>query len=447
MPYSPQTWADHDPTKPASAARFTHIETGITDVDTAAAAHGALTTTAHGGIAATTDSRFPSQGENDALVGTSGTPGSTNAYVTDADSRLRGVSVKAFGAVGNGSTDDRASIQAAIDSAAADYRPVYFEPGGVYLIGDGLEVYPGTRLVGDHTPCWMPSSLRSPEIRAKTGFTNGSALIRVLDNRISGHAAAPNGGSITGLVVNGNSIGTSIAGIFFYGESADWRLRDVEVFGCSGHGFRSELYSGAPQQEVIFDNCHAWANSGSGWYFAGGSYDHLLTGCISHNNNHGFELGTGCASIQFIGCRAEYNADRGFQLLSGDKVTLHGCITDRNGGYGIYVEYAVGGPCLISGAFLNRDITAGLRIHNSNIVVVDALTTRVGREDDGSGAYGPTYGIDTTGTSKALIQGYLQATTAGYHDGGGGSTVKFSGTTGLHTGSPPSSLSWQAATS
>lgn len=34
-----------------------------------------------------TDGRIPTQGENDALVGTSGTPSSSNKYVTDADSR------------------------------------------------------------------------------------------------------------------------------------------------------------------------------------------------------------------------------------------------------------------------------------------------------------------------------------------------------------------------
>ena len=38
-------------------------------------------------VAAQGDSRFPSAGEKSALVGTSGTPGSGNKYVTDADSR------------------------------------------------------------------------------------------------------------------------------------------------------------------------------------------------------------------------------------------------------------------------------------------------------------------------------------------------------------------------
>lgn len=39
------------------------------------------------------DTRVPTQGENDALVGTSGTPSSSNKYVTDADARLVGLPV------------------------------------------------------------------------------------------------------------------------------------------------------------------------------------------------------------------------------------------------------------------------------------------------------------------------------------------------------------------
>ena len=34
--YTPQNWADNDPTKPVSAGRLTHIELGIATVDNAA---------------------------------------------------------------------------------------------------------------------------------------------------------------------------------------------------------------------------------------------------------------------------------------------------------------------------------------------------------------------------------------------------------------------------
>ena len=102
MPYSPQTWENDNPTYPVSAARLTHIEDGIddahdiaetaqatalgaqADADTAQSTaattqsnlttHAAVTTAAHGGIVATTDTRLPLQAQRDALPGTFGTP-------------------------------------------------------------------------------------------------------------------------------------------------------------------------------------------------------------------------------------------------------------------------------------------------------------------------------------------------------------------------------------
>src|SRR5687768_7295364 len=72
--------------------------------------------------AAGNDSRIPTQGENDALVGTSGTVGSSNKYVTAVDPNHTGTPtvynvIRGYGAVGNGVADDTSAIQAAINAA------------------------------------------------------------------------------------------------------------------------------------------------------------------------------------------------------------------------------------------------------------------------------------------------------------------------------------------
>ena len=418
---------------PVTRASLQDLETrlsGYTDT------HSALTTTAHGGIVATTDTRLPTQGQRDALAGSVGTPSNVNVFVTNSDPRLVAnqpfINVKGapYNATGDGSTDDRAAIQAAIDAAAGEI--IYF-PRGVYAIGATLNLRKGTRLLGGHVPAWIGASDRGgPIIQARTGFTD-AALIQIHDKRLTGHSVSPLGGSVQGLCLYGNSLAGSA--LWWKGESTDWLIRDVEVFGCLGYGFHSIGYSGISQQELNFYNCHAWGNNAAGFYFADQSYDHRLQGCVSHNNvGEGYLFDTGCASIQVTDARAEWNSTHGYNCTSGDKLTFVGCITDRNGSNGWWINYTVGGPLSMTGCFTNRDVTAGVRIHASNIVVCGGLVQRIGRNDDGSGVDGPVYGVDFTGASQALVGGFLAGVTNAWHtDGTVGQVTHWMTSTGLNT--------------
>ncbi|CAB4126879.1 Pectate lyase superfamily protein [uncultured Caudovirales phage] len=72
----------------------------------------------------------------------------TGAVATTVQTKLREtVSVKDFGAVGDGVTDDTAAIQAAITYVGASGAAVYF-PAGTYLVSTITLAYEGQRLVG-----------------------------------------------------------------------------------------------------------------------------------------------------------------------------------------------------------------------------------------------------------------------------------------------------------
>jgi hypothetical protein len=385
----------------------------------------------------TNDSRFPSSGEKSALVGTQGTPGSGNKFVTNVDGRLVYISVTAppYSATGNGTTDDLAAVQAAIDAGAATHGVVYFPPG-FYALSGALKLHRNSRILGGHTPAWMPGAYvdRWTTLVAKSGFSD-TALIQVWDNRLTGDSNAPNGGSITGIGLNGAGIATN--GLYFRGQSFDWTVENVEAFGCTGAGFRNSGYGPSSvygnQQEVNYFHCHAWGNA-NGWYMNDHSYDHRLVACVAHTNSgDGFVLDTGCASIEFANNRAEWNSGTGFTFLSGDKVTAHGCITDSNSGNGFFISYTAGGPCLLSGCYTNRDVTAGIRLNNTNLTVIDGHAGRIGVNDDGSGTPRPVYGIDVTGTSKAIAQGcFAGQTLAAHSEGAGGQVFHWSGTSALN---------------
>lgn len=79
------------------------------------------------------------------------TPAGTGAVATNVQAKLREtVSVKDFGACGDGVTDDTAAIQAAIDSLASSRGGTVYVPAGVYKISSTIEMKSYVRMIGEY---------------------------------------------------------------------------------------------------------------------------------------------------------------------------------------------------------------------------------------------------------------------------------------------------------
>ncbi|MYM72389.1 gluconolaconase [Duganella sp. FT134W] len=150
-------------------------------------------------------------------------------------------SVRAFGAVGDGVTDDTAAVQKAIDSKRVVYLPL-----GFYMVQDTIRLKPDTVLVGLHpgvTQLVLPNG--SP---AYAGADGPKAL---LESARGGDAIVSGFGLATGEV---NPRATAL----LWRAGADSLVDDIRIQG--GHGTR--LYDGKrrdPYQKTAnFDPTQHW---------------------------------------------------------------------------------------------------------------------------------------------------------------------------------------------
>jgi parallel beta-helix repeat protein len=126
------------------------------------------------------------------------TQAGTGAVLRTAQAKMRDVvSVKDFGATGDGVTDDAAAIQAAVNAATAN-QTIYFPPGTYAVGASGIAVTnkTGVTLLGDGA------------IILITAISTLTTNLGVATIRLSGCTRS----GIRGLEINGNSIASSAIG-------------------------------------------------------------------------------------------------------------------------------------------------------------------------------------------------------------------------------------------
>lgn len=129
--------------------------------------------------------------------------------------------VKAYGAVGDGVTDDTAAIQAAINASAAGFT-VWF-PGGTYRVSSTIRLAPRRRYVGAGGRAGLST------IKAAAGLTGGAVMAAVGWYNNATLCDEP-------IVVDGLQIdGSSVAGAHGLVIYNFWsRVHDVQVINISG---------------------------------------------------------------------------------------------------------------------------------------------------------------------------------------------------------------------
>jgi len=156
------------------------------------------------------------------------------AVVRTAQDKMREVvSVKDFGAVGDGVTDDTAAIQAADDYAYSVGAELHFDSGATYSVSELF--IKSTRVFG-HGAKLLKSSTTSQ------GFLNWGQKPSTMEN-----------GLLSDLIIDGGS-SDNVTNLRIYGNHEKPKIRNVTLLnsdfyavavgGLSGHGDKSDIVNG-----------------------------------------------------------------------------------------------------------------------------------------------------------------------------------------------------------
>ena len=224
----------------------------------------------------------------------------TGAAARTIDSKLKDfISVKDFGAVGNGTTDDTTAIQAAI-TYAADTRSgaTVFLPAGQYLITDVIRLYGGVTLQGDTsgdiyglheniagTPRGTEILLSTtlPTARVWTDIGSAGTAVGTLDTSTTyrvGVAAIGKSLTIRDLAIQsgGSSDGTGCWDILlFTGGATRFSMENVELRGYTNKaGWYADATWGASQSGGVTPLTQYHIDN-YGWTFVPGRNNNEMT--------------------------------------------------------------------------------------------------------------------------------------------------------------------------
>jgi len=342
-------------------AAYAYLETGVNTVTFVSGLHVGAS------VKFTTVQSLTSTQATDASL-VAYTPAGAGAVTTTVQNKLRQyVSVKDFGAVGDGVTNDQPAIQTALNYAATVYASVFF-PRGEYRINSSINVYSTTAIQGE--------GIDSTVFRYYgTGGTaielTGTALAPRIKISLSDFSIYDQGTGVNGinmaycyystlnhLRIYGFTVGIAIANCFnnqynfIVSESntqdgynlSSTDANALNFISCQGvNNGRAGFYSEGGRS-VLLSGCTWEANTQYGVWIAGQNttrpLSHTLEGCYIEGNGL-FEVYIDSqgslipAGVTIRDCYFEFIAGKAVQairIIDGYNVLIDGCTFDNQGG-------------------------------------------------------------------------------------------------------------------
>jgi polygalacturonase len=298
--------------------------------------------------------------------------------------------VRAYGAAGNGTTDDTAAIQAALAAARAAGGGTVHLPAGVYIISKWLVYDSNTQLVGD--------SASTVTIRNTTNRTNGTLMLR------------PNGYDRRNVLVrgitwdqrgdvydaNGDSMSEPAVDI---SNTSDVTVTQNDLRNIRTVGIYADATVLHPSTNMKINGNHVYQAGGDGISIFG-----KFTG-VEINNNTVEHCEDDAIAIQDHGSSTEFPSQ---VVISGNLVK--DCVTRTSYGStpnGINVWG--GDHVLVADNVIDRVFTSGLRLgvgagrRGTDIEARNNTVTGAGTNNDTSDV--PGEGIFVIGADRVQLTG------------------------------------------
>lgn len=315
------------------------------------------------------DPRVPTQAENDALAGTSGSPSSTNRYVTASDSRLAVVTPKQYGALGDGTGATITSADVTAHGAGTQYPWA-----GTYIAGTDTKDYVGLQEAiyaafynGTLTPNAANTRLNKPlHLSGHYKVNKAPTIIQLKSGRIYGDGKLSTIIETTADVAALNFNGlwyTEVSGLYLKAGAArtyavleiDGNYDGSNTQGVQGnylHDLFIDANNNAPYasalcrqgggsgqcSENVFENVHWQGSTNIGFYGRGSNQ---LQNTIIGGNFQGYYTGIfldgGSINIYSTGFQSTKQyaqiANSGYDIdassfTAGDSVIVDGCRTE-----------------------------------------------------------------------------------------------------------------------
>jgi len=300
------------------------------------------------------DANFAAVGQS---ANISYTLSSANAVVRTASSKMSDVvSVKDFGAVGNGIADDTAAIQSAINAVTTTSGIVTF-PVGTFLVSSSIS------LLGKYVTL-QGAGMVNTVIKASSSMTSVIEIGESSDVQLSPFV-------ISDLKINGNSLATNGINVRYRHQSV---IRNTYIVGCTV-GLKEKDAWINYRENVRCDN------NATGIYLVGSNHNSEFNRCtVTNSSTVGFNIqssGTvadGNLALLFNACDVEYCSGQGI-IFNGSSATFESCYIGEGVSGAIFTMTAgnvyVNGGYFLFGYTVNSYgyvLNGGNVFHNGGIV-------------------------------------------------------------------------------